>query len=209
MKYSGDVTKTLRPPFILTHPIIINKLRYRQHELESEYFKSTEKELNDLILFINKVEEIIDADLALPYVDAHDTHVFNEKSQNNNTDELYLLDSLILKSKANENKYRPNCSLIINDNNDSNRFHTLKKRVVTRWNTILIILRSYTDNIRGIEIILGRLKSFELILSAAENQIIHDLIEFLSLFESTTTILSVSKPYPTISLCLLLRMVSI
>ena len=113
------------------------------------------------------------------------------------------------KSKANENKYRPNCSLIINDNNDSNRFHTLKKRFATRWNTILIMLRSYVDNIHGIEIILSRLKSFELTLSAAENQIIQDLIAFLSLFESTTTILSASKSYPTISLCLLLRMASI
>ncbi|CAF3498909.1 unnamed protein product, partial [Rotaria sp. Silwood2] len=67
------------------------------------------------------------------------------------------------------------------------------------------MLRSYADNISGIEVILGRLKHFELILSVAENQIIRDLIEFLSLFESATTILSASKSYPTISLCLLLR----
>ena len=189
--------------------LIIKKLRYRQHELESEYFKSTEKELNDLILSINKVGEIIDADSVLTYVDTDGIDVFHEQSQNNSTDELYLLDYLTHKSKANENKYRPNCSLIVNDNNDSNRFHTLKKRVATRWNTILIMLRSYVDNIHGIEIILSRLKSFELILSAAGNQIIQDLIAFLSLFESTTTILSASKSYPTINLCLLLRMASI
>ncbi|CAF5221439.1 unnamed protein product, partial [Rotaria magnacalcarata] len=67
------------------------------------------------------------------------------------------------------------------------------------------MLRAYADNISSIEVILGRLKHFDLILSVNENQIVRDLIEFLSLFESTTTILSASKSYPTISLCLLLR----
>ncbi|CAF3046555.1 unnamed protein product [Rotaria socialis] len=66
--------------------------------------------------------------------------------------------------------------------------------------------RSYADNIHGVEAILSRLKCFDLILTKDENQFIQDLIEFLSMFESTTTILSASKSYPTISLCLLLRM---
>lgn len=189
--------------------LIINKLRYRQHELETEYFKSTEKELDDLISSFNKVGEIIDADLAVTYVDTDDMNVLNEKSLNNNMDEAYLSDCMIFKSKANESQYRSGCSLMVNDNNGSNRFHTLKKRVPTRWNTVLTMLRSYANNIHGVEVILSRLKSFDLILSAAENQIIHDLIEFLSIFESTTTILSASKSYPTISLCLLLRMVRI
>ncbi|CAF5116558.1 unnamed protein product, partial [Rotaria sp. Silwood1] len=88
------------------------------------------------------------------------------------------------------------------------RFHTLKKRVLTRWNTILIMLRSYINNISGIEIILHRLKHFDLILSAAENQMVYDLVEFLGLLESTTTILSASKSYTTMNLYLLLRMIS-
>jgi hypothetical protein len=46
-------------------------------------------------------------------------------------------------------------------------------------------------------------------LCAAENQIVNDLIGFLSSFESTTTILSASKSYTTMNLYLLLRMVSI
>jgi hypothetical protein len=91
---------------------------------------------------------------------------------------------------------------------DSNRFHTLKKRILTRWNTILIVLRSYASNISGIEVVLRRMKHYDLILSIAENQIVNDLIEFLALLESTTTILSASKSYPTMSLYLLLRMVS-
>ncbi|CAF3328276.1 unnamed protein product [Rotaria sp. Silwood2] len=185
--------------------LIINKLRYRQHELENEYFQSSEKKYNDLFLSINKAGEIIDADLASTYIDVDDSEVLNEKCQNNNLEELRLSDDLELRAKTCENTYKFNRSALINNSNDSNRFHTLKKRVLTRWNTILIMLRSYADNISGIEVILGRLKHFELILSVAENQIIRDLIEFLSLFESTTTILSASKSYPTISLCLLLR----
>ncbi|CAF3611898.1 unnamed protein product [Rotaria sp. Silwood1] len=160
---------------------IINKLRYRQHELENEYFRSNEKRFNDLLLSINKAGEIIDADLASTYIDADDTQVLNEKFQNDNLEALWLSDDL---------KFR---------------FHTLKKRIVTRWNTVLIMLRSYADNIPGIEVILGRLKHFDLILTVTENEIVRDLIQFLSLFESTTTILSASKSYPTISLCLLLR----
>ncbi|CAF1486934.1 unnamed protein product [Rotaria sordida] len=160
---------------------IINKLRYRQHELENEYFRSNEKSFNDLLLSIDKAGEIIDADLASTYIDADDTQVLNEKFQNDNLEVLQLSDDL---------KFR---------------FHTLKQRIVTRWNTILVMLRSYADNIPGIEVIFGRLKHFDLILTTAENEIVRDLIQFLSLFESTTTILSASKSYPTISLCLLLR----
>ncbi|CAF3223419.1 unnamed protein product, partial [Rotaria socialis] len=152
--------------------------------------------------------EAIDADVAVTYVDTDDVILFNEKSQINNTDDVFLSDYFVVKSNAYdyEDKYKSNYSLIFNENNNSNRFHTLKKRVVTRWNTVLIMHRSYADNIHGVEAILSRLKCFDLILTKDENQFIQDLIEFLSMFESTTTILSASKSYPTISLCLLLRM---
>lgn len=79
--------------------------------------------------------------------------------------------------------------------------------MITRWNTILIMLRSYERNISGIEIILRRLSKFDLILTPVENEMVHDMVEFLSSFETATTILSASKSYPTISLCLLLRIV--
>ncbi|CAF1526944.1 unnamed protein product [Rotaria magnacalcarata] len=185
--------------------VIINKLRYRQHELENEHFQLDTKKYTDLFSSINKAGEILDADLASTNLDADDSEVLNEKCQNNNLEELWLSNDLKMRSKTSENTYKFNCSALINNHNDSNRFHTLKKRVLTRWNTILIMLRSYADNIAGIEVILGRLKHFDLILSVNENQIVRDLIDFLSLFESTTTILSASKSYPTISLCLLLR----
>ncbi|CAF3381668.1 unnamed protein product [Rotaria socialis] len=185
--------------------LIINKLRYRQHELENEHFQLDTKKYNDLFSSINKAGEILDADLASTNLDADDSEVLNEKCQNSNPEELWLSNDLKMRSNTSENTYKFNCSALINNHNDSNRFHTLKKRVLTRWNTILIMLRSYADNISSIEVILGRLKHFDLILSVNENQIVRDLIEFLSLFESTTTILSASKSYPTISLCLLLR----
>ncbi|CAF2114288.1 unnamed protein product [Rotaria magnacalcarata] len=189
--------------------LIINKLRYRQHELENEHFQLDTKKYNDLFSSINKAGEILDADLASTNLDADDSEVLNEKCQNSNPEELWLSNDLKMRSNTSENTYKFNCSALINNHNDSNRFHTLKKRVLTRWNTILIMLRAYADNISSIEVILGRLKHFDLILSVNENQIVRDLIEFLSLFESTTTILSASKSYPTISLCLLLRIVSI
>ena len=51
--------------------------------------------------------------------------------------------------------------------------------------------------------------NFDLILTPTENEVVRDLVDFLSSFETTTTILSASKSYPTMSLCLLLRIVSI
>lgn len=91
---------------------------------------------------------------------------------------------------------------------NSKKFQTLKKRVLTRWNTILIMLRSYKSNLNGIETMLRRLQQYDLILNDVEVQMVTDLVDFLSLFEPTTTILSASKSYSTMNLYLLLRMVS-
>ena len=53
-----------------------------------------------------------------------------------------------------------------------------------------------------------RLKHYDLLLPDVENQVVTELVDFLSIFESTTTILSASKEYPSMDLGLLLRMVS-
>ncbi|CAF3773476.1 unnamed protein product, partial [Rotaria sp. Silwood1] len=182
MHYVSEILDKVQP--------ISNKLRYRQHELENEYFRSNENRFNDLLSSIDKAGEIIDADLASTHIDADDTQVLNEKLQNDNLEALWLSDDLKFRSNACENTYKSNCSALINNNNGFKRFHTLKKRIVTRWNTVLVMLCSYADNIPGIEVILGRLKHFDLILTVTENEIVRDLIQFLSLFESTTTILS-------------------
>ncbi|CAF5034176.1 unnamed protein product, partial [Rotaria socialis] len=48
--------------------MIINKLRYRQHELEHEFLRSNEMINNDLLSTINKAGELLDADAASPYI---------------------------------------------------------------------------------------------------------------------------------------------
>lgn len=166
--------------------MIINKLRYRQHELEEEFRRTNDEINNKLLRDINQAGEILDADVASCYIDidTDDSVELNESIENVDL-------TLQVKTTASE------------------KFHTLKKRISTRWNTILIMLRSYASNISGIEVLLRRMKHYDLILSTAENRIVNDLIEFLTLIESTTTILSASKSYPTICLYLLLRMVSV
>lgn len=149
---------------------IINKLRYRQHELEQKFVRINEQTSNTLLETINKAGEMLDADTASSYVDSEDLEELNSEKGNDQSSATfnYLLSS---------------------NQTDSNRFHTLKKHVLACWNTILIMFRSYSSNISGIEILLQRLKCFDLILSPGENQMVNDLIEFLSTFESTTTIL--------------------
>jgi hypothetical protein len=164
--------------------MIINKLRYRQQELEEEFYRLNDQMYYNLLSEINKAGEILDADSISSYIDVDDLNELNENEENNG-----LTVPVIT--------------------NDSNVFHTLKKRILTRWNTILIMLRSYASNISCVENLMRRMKHYDLILSAAENQIVNDLIGFLSSFESTTTILSASKSYTTMNLYLLLRMVSI
>lgn len=163
--------------------VIINKLRYRQHELEVE-FHHVNDEVNAKILSeINQVGEILDADSTSSYID---------------------IDQPIDSREITEN-----ISPLVTFTTDSNTFHTLKKRILTRWNTILIMLRSYSSNAAAIEILLRRMKHYDLILSVAEIRIVNEMIEFLSALESTTTILSASKSYSTMNLYLLLRMVSV
>ena len=134
----------------------------------------------------------------------------NDEVDNENYDpiEKYSFGSLQINSTKDECSLKSG-SLTSTHINNSKKFHTLKKRIPNRWNTILIMLRSYASNISGIEILLRKLKHFDLILSDAENDIVNDLIEFLTLFESVTAILSAGKLYPTINLYLLLRIVSI
>jgi len=192
---------------------IIDKLRYRQHELEEEFRRVNDRKNSDLLQAINKAGEMIDADLASSYIDIEDLTELNNDMVNSNLAEKWSVDNLQLHSKNNQQQQQqqPSQSNYLTSMNtvESNRFHTLKKRVLTRWNTILIMLRSYASNTAGIEILLRRLKHYDLVLSPDENQIVNDLIEFLTILESTVTILSASKSYPTMSLYLLLRMVSV
>ena len=179
--------------------IIINKLRYRQHELENEFFRSNQLINEDFFASLNNVDEILDADMASSNIDVENTETLNK--------DIVLPDDLKFNSKQMQHLVISN-NLLLTSDTESERFHTLKKRVLARWNTILIMLRSYIDNVSGIEIILHRLKQLDLILSTAQNQIVYELVEFLGLLESTTAVLSASKSYTTMNLYLLLRIVS-
>lgn len=188
---------------------IINKLRYRQHELEQEFHRSNDLINNSLLQSINNAGEMLDANLASSDFDADDLVQMHDDTDDNDCGptENFPFRNLQINSSKKQYSSKSNPSSITCTNN-SNSFHRLKKRIPTRWNTILIMLRSYASNVPGIEVLLRKLKHFDLILTDDENEIVNDLIQFLSLFESITTILSSSKSYPTINLYLLLRMVS-
>ena len=188
--------------------LIINKLRYRQHELEEEFNRSNDRLDGGLLEIINKLGEVLDADCVSSSIDTVESSELIENIENCRTPDVSFFsdvepDQLFDQNRTESGPLLPTKPL------DPSRFHTLKKRVLTRWNTILTMLRSYSSNISGIETLLRRLKQYDLLLSDGENQTVKDLVEFLSLFESTTTILSASKSYPTMNLYLLLRMVSV
>ncbi|CAF1067375.1 unnamed protein product [Rotaria sp. Silwood1] len=67
--------------------MIINTLCYHQHELECEFLRSNEMINNDLLSTINKAGEILDADVASPYIDFEDFEALNENMINNDLEE--------------------------------------------------------------------------------------------------------------------------
>lgn len=185
----------------------IDKLRYRQQELESEFHRSNDELGKRLLEIIGHVGEVLDADAASSPYNEHDSNETNENEKNCVPREIQSFSHLQLDKESGQTPKE--CSaLLFSQLTNSNRFQTLKKRILTRWNTILVMLRSYKSNLNGIETMLRRLKQYDLILTDVEIQMVAELVDFLSLFESTTTILSASKSYSTMNLYLLLRMVS-
>ena len=149
--------------------LIIDKLRYRQHELEDEFDRSNNESSRSLLEVISQAGEVMDADSALSSTNADAVHEPSQNDGSTATFDLPSLRGLKLNAVAEEHRNRP--SLLKSSKPiDSNRFHTLKKRILTRWNTILTMLRSYSLNINGIETILHRLNHYALLLSDGENQ---------------------------------------
>lgn len=186
--------------------LTIDKLRYRQQELEIEFHRSNDQLGKRLLDIISEVGEVLDADDASPFTNTVFDSIETDENQEYLPQEIQSLVRLNLDKESSPILKDYGASLTFRSTN-SNRFQTLKKRVLTRWNTILIMLRSYQSNLNGVETVLRQLKLFELILNDVEIQMVADLVAFLSLFESTTTILSASKSYSTMNLYLLLRMV--
>ncbi|CAF4145215.1 unnamed protein product, partial [Rotaria sordida] len=70
---------------------IINKLRYRRHELEQEFIRIHDQIKNDLFEVINKAGEVLDADLALSYDDIEDVDQLDHEKENYEL-ELYSIN---------------------------------------------------------------------------------------------------------------------
>ena len=66
---------------------IINKLRYRQHELEEEFYRLYYQINNNLLQTINNIDEMIDADLASSFMDTADLIELNEDIDYQNYDQ--------------------------------------------------------------------------------------------------------------------------
>ncbi|CAF3888028.1 unnamed protein product [Rotaria sp. Silwood1] len=88
--------------------MIINKLRYRQHELENEFFRSNEMINQDLFTTLNDVGEILDADIASSNIDVENLETLNEDIIINNLDESLLSDDLQFNSKQMQRAIKSN-----------------------------------------------------------------------------------------------------
>lgn len=80
-----------------------------------------------------------------------------------------------------------------------NSLPTLKNSVETRWNTLLIMMRSFSKNIRVINIALLNAKRDILVIDEMEREMINEFCLFLEIFENATIYLQ-GKNYPTVSM---------
>lgn len=166
---------------------IISKLRYRENELRDAFLSSSNYSNDTMIEGIRTASELLDADMSSPIA-------LDEEEDDDNTPLALLRTTTIVCEEH-----------LINRSIESKQFYTLKKRVPTRWNTILIMLRSFLPNIDAIETVLIRLNNADMLPSFDELELLKVFVIYLSAFESATKILSASKAYPTLCLYLLLR----
>ncbi|CAF3986211.1 unnamed protein product [Rotaria sp. Silwood1] len=166
---------------------IISKLRCRENELREAFLLSTNDSNDSITEDLHTTFELLDADMSSPIA-------LYEDEDDDNTHFALLRTTLIERENHSTNP-----------STESKKFHTLKKRVCTRWNTILIMLRSFLPNINAIRIVLARMDSVDMLPSFDELELLKVLVIYLSAFKSATTILSASKANPTLNLYLLLR----
>lgn len=76
---------------------------------------------------------------------------------------------------------------------------TLKLSVVTRWNSILTMVKSFNESHQSVNLALGHLDQADLIIGAEERRMLIELEHFLEIFENCTKVLQGST-YPTLSL---------
>jgi len=86
---------------------------------------------------------------------------------------------------------------------DQRRHKTLKKPVITRWNSALHMISSVLDNVDAVDQVLLRSGLGELRLEKDEKELLMDLRKFLSPFEEYTQLVSQSSAF--LSLVVLIR----
>lgn len=75
---------------------------------------------------------------------------------------------------------------------------SLKNSVETRWNSILSMLKSFSQNCEVINIVLLKMKRELLLIPSMEQELIKEFVEFLEIFSEATTYMQGQK-YATIS----------
>lgn len=84
----------------------------------------------------------------------------------------------------------------------NSNFTSLKNSVCTRWNSLLVMIRSFVDNSVSINVALGYASKAELCIQNEELKILQSLKTFFEIFEQCTLVLQ-GQQYPTLSLNIL------
>ncbi|CAF2386215.1 unnamed protein product [Rotaria sp. Silwood2] len=165
---------------------IISKLRYRENELRDAFLSSSTDSNAAMIEDILTVSELLDADIS-------SRTELDEEDDDNTSIALRLTTTIACE------EHLINCSI------ESKQFYTFEKTSTHTLEYDSYHLRSFLPNIDGIETILIRMNSSDMLPSFDELELLKVFVIYLSAFESATKILSASKAYPTLCLYLLLR----
>lgn len=87
---------------------------------------------------------------------------------------------------------------------EATSFHysqSLKNPVVTRWNSVLVMIKSFSENFLPINMILLKVRSENLIITEMQKELIIEFGKFLDIFSEATTYLQ-GQQYATISSCI-------
>lgn len=112
-----------------------------------------------------------------------------------------LLDSETFTEILNNDENFPTGDDLFNEkieNDSSKTYHTLKNSVPTRWNSLLVMIESFVENIDVINILIFEINKKELMIPTMEKLIISEFLNFLKIFDKATKYLQGQK-YPTIS----------
>ena len=154
---------------------IVHKLHFKGCELKEEV--DNFKDISSLDEILDKIAE------AVRSVDADESNPVNDNEYNDVDD-----------SEGEGG---------VSSGTDQRKHQTLKKPVVTRWNSALHMISSVLDNVDAVDQVLLRSGLGELRLEKDEKELLVDLRKFLSPFEEYTQLVSQSSAF--LSLIVLIR----